>query len=155
MRHTTCFCVVLASALLLWGCGKTGPVQPEAAQGAKKAASQQLYIEVSALGSLDYFYDHKLGMKMAAGALGVQTDYVGPGDDDITGAMVMSFEQAIARKPDGIVVVGFEPSLNALVDKAVDAGIPVVTVDADLPGSKRVAFVGTGNFQAGFQGGKK
>jgi ribose transport system substrate-binding protein len=70
-------------------------------------------------------------------------------------AMVTMFEQAIARKPKGIVVVGFEPSLNAIVDKAVDAGIPVVAVDGDLPGSKRCAFVGTGNTQAGYQGGKK
>jgi ribose transport system substrate-binding protein len=29
----------------------------------------------------------------------------------------------------------------------------VVTVDADLPRSKRVAFVGTGNYNAGYQGG--
>jgi ribose transport system substrate-binding protein len=28
-------------------------------------------------------------------------------------------------------------------------------VDADLPGSTRVAFVGTGNLQAGYEGGKK
>ena len=69
-------------------------------------------------------------------------------------AMVTAFEQTIARKPAGIIVVGFESSLNAIVDKAEDAGIPVVTVDADLPGSKRIAFVGTGNFQAGYEGGK-
>jgi ribose transport system substrate-binding protein len=37
----------------------------------------------------------------------------------------------------------------------MDMGIPVVTVDADLPGSKRMAFVGTGNFNAGVVGGKK
>ncbi|MDA8410455.1 MAG: substrate-binding domain-containing protein, partial [Treponema sp.] len=53
------------------------------------------------------------------------------------------------------VVVGFEPSLNSIVDKAVGMGIPVVTVDADLPGSKRLAFVGTGNFNAGVVGGTK
>jgi ribose transport system substrate-binding protein len=52
------------------------------------------------------------------------------------------------------VIVGFESSLNAIVDKAVNSGIPVVTVDADLPGSKQVAFVGTGNLQAGYEGGK-
>ena len=27
----------------------------------KNSTSDQLYIEVSALGSLDYFYDHKMG----------------------------------------------------------------------------------------------
>ena len=121
---------------------------------AKVAPKDQLYIEVSALGNLDYFYDHKMGMQMVGKELGVRTEYVGPAEYDMN-AMVAAFEQAIAKKPQGIVVVGFEPSLNAIVDKAVGLGIPVVTVDADLPGSKRLAFVGTGNFNAGVVGGNK
>jgi ribose transport system substrate-binding protein len=128
--------------------------QPPTSRENTKDVSSHLYVEVSALGSLDYFYDHKLGMELAGKALGVKTEYVGPADYDMA-AMIAVFEQTIARKPNGIVVVGFEPSLNAIVDKAVSAGIPVVTVDADLPGSGRIAFVGTGNYQAGFQGGKK
>lgn len=141
--------------------GTTGCNRPTAApaatavdSAAQKDVSNQLYIEVSALGSLDYFFDHKLGMKLAGEALGVKTEYVGPADYDMA-AMVAAFEQAIAKRPQGLVVVGFEPSLNAIVNKAVDAGIPVVTVDADLEGSKRAAFVGTGNFDAGFKGGSK
>jgi ribose transport system substrate-binding protein len=141
------FIVLLLIAVLV--CGAIGY-----AAAPKKDVSKQLYIEVSALGSLDYFYDHKLGMEMAGKALGVKTEYVGPAEYDMA-AMVTAFEQAIAKKPNGIVVVGFEQSLNAIVDKAVKAGIPVVTVDADLPGSKRIAFVGTGNYQAGFEGGQK
>jgi len=121
---------------------------------AAKPASEELYIEVSALGSIDYFYDHKLGMEMAGKALGVKTEYVGPAEYDMN-AMIAAFEQAIAKKPAGIVVVGFEDSLNPIVEKAVSAGIPVVTVDADLPKSKRIAFVGTGNYNAGYQGGVK
>ena len=138
-------------AALAAGCSK-----PDAATSAKGKGdvSGQLYIEVSALGSLDYFYDHKMGMERAGRALGVRTEYVGPADYDMN-AMANAFELAIARKPHGIVVVGFENSLSALVDKAAARGIPVVTVDADLPGSKRIAFVGTGNYRAGFEGGRK
>ena len=124
------------------------------ARAADKAPKDQLYIEVSALGNLDYFYDHKMGMQMVGKELGVKTEYVGPAEYDMN-AMVAAFEQAIAKKPSGLVVVGFEPSLNSIVDKAVAQGIPVVTVDADLPGSKRMAFVGTGNFNAGVVGGTK
>ena len=119
-----------------------------------KDPKDQLYIEVSALGNIDYFYDHKLGMKLAGEALGVQTEYVGPAEYDMN-AMITAFEQAIAKQPDGLVIVGFEPSLDPIVDKAIEAGIPVVTVDADLPTSKRIAFVGTGNFNAGVTGGNK
>jgi len=124
------------------------------AQAKTTAVKDQLYIEVSALGNLDYFYDHKMGMEMVGKELGVRTEYVGPAEYDMN-AMVSAFEMAIAKKPKGIVVVGFEPSLNSIVDKAIGMGIPVVTVDADLPGSKRLAFVGTGNFNAGVTGGNK
>ena len=132
------------------GCNRTVPQ----ASTSQKDTSNQLYIEVSALGGLDYFYDHKLGLKLAARSLGVRTEYVGPADYDMA-AMITAFEQALAKKPNGIVVVGFEDSLCAVVDKAVAAGIPVVTVDADLANSRRVAFVGTGNFAAGDTGGAK
>jgi ribose transport system substrate-binding protein len=121
---------------------------------AAPAPKDQLYIQVSALGNLDYFYDHKMGMKAVGEELGVKTEYVGPAEYDMN-AMVAAFEQAIAKQPQGLVVVGFEDSLNSIIKKALDAGIPVVTVDADLPDSGRLAFVGTGNFNAGKMGGEK
>jgi ribose transport system substrate-binding protein len=146
--------VVLAVlAVIFVGCSKA-PEQAAAPAAAEESTMDQLYIEVSALGNLDYFYDHKMGMEMVGKELGVRTEYVGPAEYDMN-AMVAAFEQAIAKKPNGLVVVGFEPSLNAIVDKAIDQGIPVVTVDADLPGSKRLAFVGTGNYGAGVVGGHK
>jgi ribose transport system substrate-binding protein len=150
MKRLTVLLTFLA-ALIAAGCSKGGPAP---AEKGKADTSSQLYIEVSALGGLDYFYDHKMGMEMVGKVLGVRTEYVGPSDGNME-AMANAFELAIAKNPKGIVVVGFESSLNALVDKAAAKGIPVVTVDADLPGSKRIAFVGTGNYRAGFEGGKK
>jgi len=138
--------LILAMTLIL-----SAGLIPGLAEAADK--SDQLYIEVSALGGLDYFYDHMLGCEMAGKELGVRTEYVGPTDYDMN-AMIAAFEQAIAKKPNGIVVVGFEDTLVPIVDKAIEAGIPVVTVDADLPTSKRLSFVGTGNYTAGFTGGK-
>lgn len=119
-----------------------------------KDVSDQLYIEVSAIGADPYFYDHKMGMEMAGKELGVRTEYVGPAELDME-AMVTAFEQSIAKQPDGIVVVGFNDQLLPSIEKATEAGIPVVTVDADLPQSDRIAFVGTGNIEAGVKGGEK
>lgn len=116
--------------------------------------SDELYIEVAALGSDPYFYDHKMGMEEAGKELGVRTEYVGPAELDMN-AMVAAFEQAIAKKPNGILVIGFDPQLEPAIQKATDAGIPVVTLDADLPESSRIAFVGTGNVTAGKMGGEK
>lgn len=150
--------VLILALLMLFtaaACSQNAGNQGNTAQGTTdNSKKDQLYIEVSALGNLDYFYDHKMGMQKVGEELGVRTEYVGPAEYDMN-AMIAAFEQAIAKKPNGIVVVGFEPSLNPIVKKAMDAGIPVVTVDADLPDSERVAFVGTGNVNAGRMGGDK
>lgn len=134
---------------------KGGAEEGKAPQTAASSFSNELYVEVSALGNLDYFYDHQLGMRLVGEALGVRTEYVGPAEYDMN-AMITAFEQTLAKKDlKGVVVVGFEPALEPIINKAVEQGIPVVTVDADLPNSKRVAFVGTGNYQAGVEGGRK
>ena len=157
-------CIVLA---LVAGCAQEAPPAPAPASPDTNSpapaappansgpdVSDQLYIHVSALGNLDYFYDHQMGTEMVGKELGVKTEYVGPPDYDMN-AMIAAFEQAIAKNPDGIVTVGFEDSLIPVIQKALNAGIPVITLDADLPDSGRVAFVGTGNFNAGVMGGNK
>jgi ribose transport system substrate-binding protein len=45
--------------------------------------------------------------------------------------------------------------LKDSIDKAVAAGIPVITMDSDAPASKRLFFVGTNNYQVGFAGGQR
>ncbi len=104
-------------------------------------------------GEEPYFYDHQLGMRMVGEELGVTTEYVGPPDYDMN-AMIAAFEQAIAKKPNGIVVVGYEDTLGPIIDKATAAGIPCVTVDGDVNNCSRIAFVGTGNVAAGRKGGE-
>ena len=47
------------------------------------------------------------------------------------------------------MVVGWDPSLGVAIDKAIAAGIPVITVDADVPNSNRLAFVGTDWYDLG------
>jgi ribose transport system substrate-binding protein len=113
----------------------------------------ETYVEVLALINLPYFIDHRLGLEFAGKELGVQTKFVGPVDYDMT-AMINTFEQVIAEKPAGILVVGFDPALKPSIDKAIDAGIPVVTLDAEVYGSKRYTFLGTGNYNAGREGAK-
>jgi hypothetical protein len=48
----------------------TGLALPLANAQTKPKPSEQLYVEVSALGSLDYFYDHKMGLQEAGKAMG-------------------------------------------------------------------------------------
>ena len=112
------------------------------------------YIYVSCMGNLEFFSAHKYGWKWAGEKLGVKTTYVGPAEYDLN-AMIAAFDQAIAKQPKGIVVFAVEQVLTPQINKAVDAGIPVVTILGDLPKSKRLAFVGSHQYTLGYLGGKK
>jgi ribose transport system substrate-binding protein len=128
--------------------------EPAATEGARQSnRSNELYVEVCALTQLPYFIDHRLGMEAAGREMGVRAEFVGPADYDMT-AMISTLEQTLARKPAGILVVGFDAALKPAIDHAVEAGVPVITLDSDVPGSKRLCFIGTGNYQAGVAGAK-
>src|SRR5919199_1633898 len=66
---------------------------------------KQVYVEVSALSSLAYFIDHRLGMTLAGRDLGVTTQYVGPSNLDLT-AMLNIIDQKIAQKVAIITRIG-------------------------------------------------
>lgn len=111
------------------------------------------YVEVLALITLPYFIDHKAGLDAAGEYLKVPTRFVGPAEYDMN-AMISTMEEVIAQKPAGLLVVGFDPVLKPSIDKAVDAGIPTVTLDGDVYDSKRQIFLGTGNVAAGQKGAR-
>ena len=56
----------------------------------KSNAADQLYIEVSALGSRDCFYDQKMGLQKVGMATGVKTEYFGPADYDMSAMITAS-----------------------------------------------------------------
>jgi ribose transport system substrate-binding protein len=67
-----------------------------------------------------------------------------------------AFQQAVAQKPSGIMLSASNPDVfKDPINAAIGQGIPVICVDADSPDSKRVLFVGTDNFRAGQESGKR
>jgi ABC-type sugar transport system substrate-binding protein len=102
------------------------------------------YVWISANSNLSLFVAHDHPALLQAGQeLGVKVSIAGPNTIDIPG-LVATFEQTAARKPSGIMVVGWDPSaLVPAINAAIEAGIPVVCVDADVPASKRLSFIGT------------
>jgi len=134
------------------GVGAMLPSLAEAAVPARRpAAGAQVYVEVSALSSLPYFIAHRQGMTLAGRDLNVTTEYLGPSTLDL-GAMINVIEQQIVRKVAGLLVVGFDASLKPSINKAIAADIPTVTLDADVLGSDRYTFLGTGNVNVGVLG---
>jgi ribose transport system substrate-binding protein len=81
--------------------------------------------------------------------LGVDVIYRGPDTADPLKQKEV-LESFITQKVDGIAIsVTNAEFLKSTIDKAVDAGIPVVTWDSDAPTSKRMAFYGVDDFKAG------
>ncbi|MCD2175873.1 LacI family DNA-binding transcriptional regulator [Rhizobium sp. C4] len=65
-------------------------------------------------------------------------------------ALVAAMREAIAGEPDGIAMVAIDDdAVRAVVAEAKQAGVAVVTVVSDLPGSARVHYAGIDNLAAG------
>lgn len=96
------------------------------------------------------------GAKRLAAELGdVEVIYRGPDRaDDIAQKQIL--ESFIQQRVDGIAIsVSNAESLTATIDRAVEAGIPVVTWDSDAPNSKRFAFYGVDDYNSGLEMGKR
>lgn len=115
-----------------------------AGSNAKRVGKDLEYVWLSAHAHLPLFVgrDHP-ALFLAAEELGVTVTIAGPETVDKR-ALVAAIEQTAARRPAGMMVVGWDATLLvAPINKAIDAGIPVICVDGDVPTSKRYAFIGT------------
>jgi ABC-type sugar transport system substrate-binding protein len=153
--------VVLGGGLAAGGALSTF-VSPERRGGGRGAptrrgntASEEEYVWVSANAHLPLFVAHDHPALFQVGEeLGVRVTIAGPDTVDIPG-LVAAVEQTAARKPSGMMVVGWDPSaLIPAINRAVDSGVPVVCVDADVPGSRRLAFIGTDWYDLGVRQGE-
>jgi ribose transport system substrate-binding protein len=142
------------SLSLLTSCrkGEEKPAAGSAPSAPVPAAdlSQEEYVWLAPHSNLPLFvaHDHP-ALQLAGKSLGVKVTIAGPSTIDIP-ALVGAIEQTAARNPAGMLVAGWDPSaLVAPINKAVEAGVPVVCVDCDVPTSRRLAFVGTNWFDVG------
>jgi ribose transport system substrate-binding protein len=117
--------------------------------------ANETYVFVSNKIQLPYWQQAAAGFNAAAAQLKVHVKIVGPATFDPK-AEQAALQQAIREKPAGILVHVAEPALLIFdIDQAIAAGIPVITLDADAPASKRLFFIGTNNVQAGSMGGQR
>ena len=129
---------------------------PPAGGTPEPAGDRDLFVGVvlMALNS-DYWRLVQSGALGAGTQLGINVDVVGPGSEaDIMGQIAM-VEDMLARGIDALVLSRNDP--DALVDiarQALDAGIPVVTIDGDISDpTARNMFIGTENYDAARQAG--
>lgn len=107
------------------------------------------YVMVTFQAGIDYWKPVLKGFEDAAEALNVSVDYRGSTQYDVHEQMTV-LEQVIARKPAGIALTAMDPeALTPSINKAVDAGIPVVLFDSGADDSRAYTFLGTDNYEAG------
>jgi ribose transport system substrate-binding protein len=117
--------------------------------------SDEYYVFVSANLQVSYWKAAGAGFANASSQYKVRADFAGPQNYDPK-AERDALDQAVQKKATGILLAVTDPALlKDSIDKAVAAGIPVITIDSDAPASKRLFFVGTNNYQAGFIGGQR
>src|SRR4051794_10140180 len=85
----------------------------------------------------------------------VECIYKGPVEHEpATQAQII--QDFITQKVDGLAIsVADVPSMTKSIEAAAAAGIAVITFDADAPGSKRSAYIGTNNKDFGLALGKQ
>jgi ribose transport system substrate-binding protein len=148
MRKLGAVVVLLACGL---GCGGGTRTETGGATGTMAPAKPKLRFAVipKAL-DIPVFNYAKVGAERAAKELGnVEVLWRGAetGDQLRQKEVLESF---ITQRVDGIAISCLNGDFLAeTINKAVDAGIPVVTWDADAPTSKRIAFYGVDDRAAG------
>ncbi|MDQ0469932.1 substrate-binding domain-containing protein [Labrys wisconsinensis] len=142
----------LLAALAAAGAGAS--LLPLAAGPAAAEASDADYVFLSIVTQVPFWVDHRAGLEAAAAALGVKTSFTGPLDFDTAG-QARQLDELIARKPAGLLIFpGDAAALAPGIDRAVEAGIPVACIIGDVAGTKRAAFLGISNYEAGRIGGE-
>ena len=148
----TIFVVLVAVVMLgmFVGCA------PKGAETSKGASSGDAlsFIYISPILANPYWDVVQAGVETAAKNLGVNVEVMGTNAVDIN-KMCEYMETAIAKGCDGILTMSLSASaFSPYIDKAKEAGIPVVLVDTDAPDSKRDCYIGTNNYEAGVTLGK-
>lgn len=123
-------------------------------QGGGSGDSKYRFTLVSPLVGHPYWVEVEDGMKAGNEQYKVDTQYVGPTEINID-EQIKAIETAIASKVDGIITMALDPvAFTPVINKAADAGIPVILIDTDAPDSKRDYYAGTSNFAAGKAAGE-
>src|SRR6202050_975389 len=102
--------------------------------------SSEYFVFVAANLQGPYWQAAGAGFTKAGAQFKVRAEFVGPNTYDPK-AERDALDQAVQQKATGILLGVTDPMLlTDSVDKAIAAGIPVITVDSDAPASKRLLF---------------
>jgi ribose transport system substrate-binding protein len=123
--------------------------------GCERHSKSETYYLISNNMGVNYWQTAVAGFNRSAAVYGVTAMVDGPNNYDPQ-AELQALEKAINAKPAGILISVSDPVvLGPQIDAAIDAGIPIITMDSDAPSTHRLFFIGTNNLEAGHLGGQR
>lgn len=139
----------------LAGCGSKEAPAADASAGETASAEStaalpgegETYCVIMSLGQLEFFDALKAGVCDAANEIGAKWYYAGP-QEFVPDQIAQAIDQAVANGVTGIVLHGQTEETADAVNNAIEAGVPVICVNTDIP-SERLAFLGCDPFNAG------
>jgi simple sugar transport system substrate-binding protein len=147
----------LGGAALAGGLGSSLAANPPPAAGGLPRKNYKFFFVCHV--TLDAFFTPTIyGIQDACAFLGCQYQWTGS-ERNVVSEMVSAMQTAIAEKADGIAVCLVDPTaFDAPTARAIEAGIPVIAFNADVPAgspNKRLAYVGQPLFHSGYDAATK
>jgi simple sugar transport system substrate-binding protein len=159
--------LMVALAALLAGCGETEVVReppvvvkgggPPAPGPAQPVTGIRVAVVTHGQASSPFWAIVRNGAQAAARQMDVVLDYRAP-DVYSVARMTRLIDQAVATRPDGLVVSIPEPAVAPAIRRATRAGIPVVTINSGADLYRRLgvlAHVGQPEGRAGLLAGER
>jgi simple sugar transport system substrate-binding protein len=151
-----------AASALLTACSEENKAQAPAAGGGAgdfPSTPRWRFVFVNHVTTNPFFTPTQYGAQDACALLGCTFQWTGS-KDSIVQEMVSVTNTAISGKADGIAVAVVDKNaFRDPIDKALDAGIPVVSYNADGArddkGSNRLAYIGQDLYTSGYQLGTR
>jgi simple sugar transport system substrate-binding protein len=153
----------LAASALLAACtnndNKSSDSASATAAGDFPSTPKWKFVFVCHVTTNSFFTPTQYGAQDACALLNCEFQWTGS-KDSIVAEMVNATKTAISAKADGIALAVVDKNaFNAPVNQALSAGIPVVSYNADGakddPGTNRLAYIGQGLYDSGFQLGQR
>ncbi len=140
--------IVLAAGLVV-SCGKKETTTTEGTSSEKRVR-----IVLITNGTSPFWDPMEVGMRKAAEELGCEAISRRPTTDS-PAVQRQIIEEYQAQKVDGIGISVIESdTIGPVIDELMNSGIQVITFDSDAASSKRIAYIGTNNFEAGKAAGE-
>ncbi len=149
----------LAASALLSACAGKEPQPAAGTIGNFPKTPNWKWVFVCHVTTNSFFTPTQYGAEDACKLLGTSYQWTGS-KDSIAAEMVNAINTAVSSKADGLAIaVVDKTAFKGPIDAALDAGIPVVSYNADGarddPGSNRLAYIGQGLYESGYALGQR